>query len=251
MLTALIILSLLANAAAVTLFLCKKAKPAWIAFSVAWVLGIATFVTNWLSCGHAPFANMFHVLAFLPLALLPTLVFFSFTERELSWMNAAFPALACVAGIGTLFMDRTADWSLNPALKSPFFVPHVMSYCFSYALCGVAFLMGIAFFVKKENRDRCLSASHALIRLAVPFMTLGLCLGAIWAEQAWGIYWSWDAKETFSLVTWLTYLGFLHLLKTKHHKTVANVVQMIGFVMLLGTFFGVNLLTSVHAYALS
>jgi len=251
MITALLTLSAVANGASALLFRRKNEKAARLLFVAAWLISALTFAVNWVQSGHAPFANMVQVLAFLPLALLPTYVFFYFFERDMAWMSAAFPALACVPIIGTLFMDRTADWSLNPALDSPFFVPHVMSYCFSYALCGVAFLMGIAFFFLGEKRDRCLEAIHALIRLAVPFMTLGLCLGALWAEQAWGIYWSWDAKETFSLVTWLIYLGFLHLRKQKHNKTLANILQMLGFIALLGTFFGVNLLTSVHAYAIA
>lgn len=249
--TVLLALSLLLNVVAVVLFLWKKRRPAWISFVVGWGVTATVFLVNWRASGHPPFANMYHVLAVLPLCLLPFLVYLRKTDPELMWMSAAFPGLAAISLLGTLFMGRDSDWSLNPALDSPFFVPHVMSYCIAYALCGVAFVMGIAFFVSPRNRDRCLDASHELVRLAIPFMTLGMCLGAIWAEQAWGIYWSWDAKETFSLATWLVYLGFLHMRRIKHNKTLANVVQMIGFIVLLGTFFGVNLLTSIHAYAIS
>ncbi len=249
--TVMLTFSFLFHGGAALLFLWNKTKPAWVAFFAGWLLTALTFTVNWTVTGHPPFANMYHVLAVLPLCLLPFLLYLWKTDREQRWLSAAFPALGAVALVGTLFVDRQADWSLNPALDSPFFVPHVMSYCISYALCGVAFVLGIAFFVHPDNRDKCLKASHELVRMALPFMTMGMCLGAIWAEQAWGMYWSWDAKETFSLATWLTYLGFLHMRKTKHNPILANTVQLIGFIVLLGTFFGVNLLTSIHAYAIS
>lgn len=246
--TALIIAGAAGYFASAVLFAAKKPRAAQPFFVSAWTVNAVIFIINWVSGGHAPFANMYHVLSVLPLVVLPIELFLAKTEPGLDWMKWAFPSLCGISLVGTLFMDRSLDWSLNPALDSPFFVPHVISYCVAYAMCGVSFIMGIMFFASSEKKDRCLSAAHELIRIAVPFMTLGMCLGAVWAEEAWGIYWAWDAKETFSLVTWLIYLGFLHLMRTKHRSTVANIVQMVGFIALLGTFFGVNLLNSVHAY---
>lgn len=230
-------------------FFIKNARRTGFAFTIsAWVCSVIIFIIHWAVSGHPPFANMYHVLAALPLVLMPMLAYVSHAEPEFNWISWSFPALAVIPLVGTLFMDNSLDWSLNPALDSPFFVPHVLAYCIAYAMSALAFIMGAVYFIDRKKKDRYLDAAHEFVRMAVPFMTLGMCLGAIWAEQAWGIYWSWDAKETFSLATWLTYLGFLHLMKTKHSKTFANVIQMIGFIVLLGTFFGVNLLNSIHAY---
>ena len=236
------------NVASAVLFFKNLRKNAFFQFSLGWTCSVIIFVIHWVVSGHPPFANMYHVLAALPLVLMPMLAYVSYAEPEFNWISWAFPALAVVPLVGTLFMDNDLDWSLNPALDSPFFVPHVLAYCIAYAMAALAFIMGIVYFADRKNKDRYLDAAHEFIRISIPFMTLGMCLGAIWAEQAWGIYWSWDAKETFSLATWLTYLGFLHLMKTKHNKILANVIQMIGFIVLLGTFFGVNLLNSIHAY---
>lgn len=240
--------ALVINAVAAFLLYKGLRRKGFILFSIAWACSLTVFIINWAASGHPPFANMYHVLAALPLVLMPMLAYVSHTEPEFDWISWVFPALAVVALVGTLFMDNSLDWSLNPALDSPFFVPHVLAYCISYAMSALAFIMGIVYFIDRKNAERYLDAAHEFTRISVPFMTLGMCLGAIWAEQAWGIYWSWDAKETFSLATWLTYLGFLHLMKQKHSKTLANIIQMIGFIILLGTFFGVNLLNSVHAY---
>lgn len=244
----LVIAAIVLNLTAVYLFLKNARRAAFAVTLSAWICSLIIFVIQWMSSGHPPFANMYHVLAALPLVITPLLVYVSYAEKEFKWISWVFPALAAVSLIGTLFMDNELDWSLNPALDSPFFVPHVLAYCIAYAMSGLAFIMGISYFADRKNSDRYLDAAHEFIRIATPFMTLGMCLGAIWAEQAWGIYWSWDAKETFSLATWLTYLGFLHLMKQKHSKTFANIIQMIGFIVLLGTFFGVNLLNSIHAY---
>jgi cytochrome c-type biogenesis protein CcsB len=84
-----------------------------------------------------------------------------------------------------------------------------------------------------------------------PIFTLGgLIFGAIWADQAWGVYWSWDPKETWSLITWLVYAFYLHarlLRGWRGHKTA--VVSIIGFIAVIFTYLGVNLLLSgLHSY---
>jgi cytochrome c-type biogenesis protein CcsB len=93
--------------------------------------------------------------------------------------------------------------------------------------------------------------TYKSIAIGFPIFTLGgLIFGAIWADQAWGVYWSWDPKETWSLITWLVYAFFLHarlLRGWKGHKI--SIVAVIGFVAVIFTYLGVNLLLSgLHAY---
>jgi cytochrome c-type biogenesis protein CcsB len=82
-------------------------------------------------------------------------------------------------------------------------------------------------------------------------MTLGIITGAIWADRAWGAYWSWDPKETWALITWFLYAALLHgRLAVGWRGRKAAVLAIIGFVLLLFTFLGVNLLLSgLHSYS--
>jgi cytochrome c-type biogenesis protein CcsB len=93
--------------------------------------------------------------------------------------------------------------------------------------------------------------TYKSIAIGFPIFTLGgLIFGAIWADQAWGVYWSWDPKETWSLITWWVYAFFLHarlLRGWRGHKI--SVVAVIGFAAVIFTYLGVNLLLSgLHAY---
>ena len=84
-------------------------------------------------------------------------------------------------------------------------------------------------------------------------MTFGMLSGALWAEEAWGIYWSWDAKETWALVTWSAYLIYFHCRMSPRFKPYATVAQILAFIFLLITFLVVNLLPKMgsllHSYA--
>jgi ABC-type transport system involved in cytochrome c biogenesis permease subunit len=155
-------------------------------------------------------------------------------------------------------MSREVVWNMMPALRSPWFVPHVSSYMLSYALAAVAFAVTVtAFFKKRFSRvEDVLSyedAAHELIRLALPFMTFGLFSGAIWAEEAWGAYWSWDSKETWSLITWTLYFIFIHCRRHSALRRFAGTAHVLAFFALLSTFFLVNLLprlaSLLHSYA--
>lgn len=105
-----------------------------------------------------------------------------------------------------------------------------------------------AFSLAPETLDE---ITYKSIAVGFPIFTIGgLIFGAIWADQAWGVYWSWDPKETWSLITWFAYAFYLHsrLLRGWRGKKAA-VVAVIGFVMVIFTYLGVNLLLSgLHSY---
>jgi cytochrome c-type biogenesis protein CcsB len=140
---------------------------------------------------------------------------------------------------------------------------HVTSLLISYSCFLLAFVFGILFFMKDltGNRPGVLPRADAFEYLAYrsvqvgwPLLTLGIFLGAVWANTAWGSFWSWDPKETWALITWLTYTVYLHLrinLGWTGRKSVA--AGMVGFVMVLITYFGVNYLPALasplHSYA--
>ncbi len=93
--------------------------------------------------------------------------------------------------------------------------------------------------------------TYKSIAIGFPIFTLGgLIFGAVWADQAWGVYWSWDPKETWSLITWFIYAFYLHsrMIRGWRGKKVA-IVAVVGFMAVIFTYLGVNLLLSgLHAY---
>ncbi len=92
-----------------------------------------------------------------------------------------------------------------------------------------------------------------VVTLAFPFLTFGLALGAIWAEDAWGQYWSWDAKETWALITWFMYAIYFHCKRSPVFKDKETAIHLLAFLALLITFIAVSLLpkmaSSMHGYA--
>lgn len=151
-------------------------------------------------------------------------------------------------------LDRT----LMPALRSPWFVPHVVVYMVSYAALGLACGAALGGWIRAWRAGRAPVESDAalarlLVRLAIPFLTLGLAFGALWAKEAWGHYWTWDPKETWAFLTWAAYLCLLHV-DRERGLTPRQALLGIGaaFVVVLGCWFLVNELpsaqASVHTY---
>jgi ABC-type transport system involved in cytochrome c biogenesis permease subunit len=140
-----------------------------------------------------------------------------------------------------------------PALRSGWLVLHVSLSFIGESFFVAAFIASIAFLLskdgeKKSGYDR---VTYTAIAAGYPIFTAGaLVFGAIWAEQAWGSWWSWDPKEIWALVTWLSYTAYLHLrLVRKRKDALPSIVAALGFLCALFTFFGVNfLLSGLHAY---
>ena len=93
--------------------------------------------------------------------------------------------------------------------------------------------------------------NYKSIAVGFPLLSLGIITGAAWANYAWGTYWSWDPKETWSLITWFIYAAYLHARFTRGwHGTRAAVLSILGFTAVIFTYFGVNfLLSGLHSYA--
>ncbi|MBN1673292.1 MAG: cytochrome c biogenesis protein CcsA [Kiritimatiellae bacterium] len=226
----------------------------------AWLGNAAVFVLNGLACGEPPLGNMYHVVVFLALCFLPLYLVLA-RKEGLAWVHAWFALTAALPLVGALFMRRDTLWRRMPALQSPWFVPHVVGYMIAYSLAGVAFALTVAGLVKQQTarqngaelHARYRRASYQTARLGFPFMTFGLLSGALWAEEAWGAYWSWDTKETWSLITWILYLIYFHCRRTPSLRRYAPLVQVLAFLALLITFLVVNLFpllgSVLHSYA--
>jgi ABC-type transport system involved in cytochrome c biogenesis permease subunit len=144
-----------------------------------------------------------------------------------------------------------------PALRSLWLVAHVSFSFVGESFFVVSFVSALAFiFARSEEKRRAYDrVTYTSIAVGYPIFTAGaLIFGAIWAEQAWGSWWSWDPKETWALVTWLVYTAYLHIRFAKRrsgakHRTISAIVAVVGFLCTIFTFFGVNyLLPGLHSY---
>jgi ABC-type transport system involved in cytochrome c biogenesis permease subunit len=139
-----------------------------------------------------------------------------------------------------------------PALQSSWFAPHVTVYIFSFILLGAATLLALyLLFIRKSARDIDLQRMDYLVYTGVAFFTFGMLFGALWAQEAWGHYWSWDPKETWSAVTWLCYLLYIHYRKLlPANWRTACVILLFAFLSLQICWWGVNYLPSAKGRSL-
>ena len=144
-----------------------------------------------------------------------------------------------------------------PALQSPWFSPHVIIYMFSYAILGAVTLIAIYYLLKEKKltaKDKLMEMTDNLVYVGTAFITIGMLLGAIWAKEAWGHYWSWDPKETWAAATWISYLIYIHIrLRKGVSNRIAMIVVVVSFIILQMCWWGLNYLPSaqqsIHVYS--
>jgi len=155
---------------------------------------------------------------------------------------------------------------LIPALKSNWLLIHVSTSFLAYGAFALSFGISLMYLVKMKNGEKKVNGglgailpdaglldeySYKAILVGFPLLTLGILTGAVWAHYAWGSYWSWDPKETWSLIVWLIYAGFLHarIIGGWRGKRTA-LISVIGFLGVIFLYLGVNLLLSgLHSYS--
>ena len=238
------------SAAAAVLSLSDKRRLA-VTFSTASLLSLASFIALlWISLERPPLRTMGETrLWYSFFALISGL--FTYMRWRYKWILSFSTVLATVFIIINILKPEIHDQSLMPALQSPWFIPHVTVYMFSYSLMGCAFLIAV-YGLFNPQKDM-LDAADTLIYIGTAFLTFGMLSGAIWAKEAWGHYWSWDPKETWALVTWLSYLLYMHLrIMGKVSRKTLYLLLIFSFLCLQMCWWGVNYLPaaqdSVHVY---
>lgn len=223
--------------------------------SALWVTGTAIntviVISNWAINGYMPFVSMYQVLTFLGLTY--SFVYIYISRRFHSeFLRPYFILFQTIIITGVFFMGKTAAvWTFPPALQSVYFIPHVLSYMISYTLVAVsALICVISFFLKGENRLRHEKAVYHLVITAFPFMVLGMLLGALWANACWGNFWSWDLKETWSLLTTMTLSVYLHFRRTVAFGKYSGLLVIFAFIFEIITLFFIGMFddSSIHSY---
>ena len=227
------------------------------------ILGIAA---RWVLSGRAPLSNMYESFVFATAGMILVAIVFELANR---------PLLAGLgAGIlGFIFMVLahkapifdSAIRPLVPALQSSWLTYHVVTIMLSYSAFALSFFVSLCYLLKDalggdESRfsllRRLLSLrtldvlNYKIIAVGFPLLTVGIILGAVWANTAWGRPWGFDPKEMWSAITWLIYAVYLHVRYFAGWKgRRAAVLAIIGFGAVLFTYLGVNfLLPSLHSY---
>jgi len=237
------------------------AKVAVILQTAGFILHTAALIVRGVGAGRLPLTNQYEFATSFAWGL--CLVSLIFVYRYKFHVLGAFAAPVIFLIIGYAAMQSKDVHELMPALRSNWLGFHVSSAIIGYGGFGVSFVLGIIFLMREYMKDQSFLDRHVPSRekldliayrsvsLGLLFLTFCILTGAIWAERAWGSYWSWDPKETWSLITWIIYAAYLHLRINRGWKgKAAAVFAVIGFIAVLFTYIGVNtFLPGVHSYA--
>jgi cytochrome c-type biogenesis protein CcsB len=237
------------------------AKVAVILQTAGFILHTAALIVRGIGAGRLPLTNQYEFATSFAWGL--CLVSLIFVYRYKFHVLGAFAAPVIFLIIGYAAMQSKDVHELMPALRSNWLGFHVSSAIIGYGGFGVSFVLGIIFLMREYMKDQSFLDRHVPSRekldliayrsvsLGLLFLTFCILTGAIWAERAWGSYWSWDPKETWSLITWIIYAAYLHLRINRGWKgKAAAVFAVIGFIAVLFTYIGVNtFLPGVHSYA--
>ena len=230
--------------------LCNHRTLALITSSLAVAVLTAFVAILWLNLERPPMRTMGETRLWYSLFLLVAGVV-TYARWRFRWILSFSALLSTVFMVINCLRPELHDKGLMPALQSAWFMPHVAVYMFSYALLGVATLMAIYHLIKRN--DSILPAIENLLGGGIALFTVGMLTGALWAKQAWGEYWSWDAKEAWAAATWFIYQGAIHLrlMRPRAVKTFC-LLLIVGFLSLQMCWYGVNYLPSasksVHSY---
>lgn len=230
----------------------------------------AAVVFRWVeshrqNMGHAPFSNLYESMVFFSW----TIVFIcALSVRKLQnrVLGTVVMPMAFLALASTSLMNQEIQ-PLVPALQSNWLTAHVITCFLGYAAFAVAFGANLLYLGRTSEKGKKASDggfwarlpapevldefSYRIIAVGFPMLTLGIITGAAWADSAWGSYWSWDPKETWSLIVWFIYAGYLHARIVRGWRGRRSAwLSVVGFCATLFCYLGVNLLLfGLHSYA--
>jgi cytochrome c-type biogenesis protein CcsB len=234
---------------------------------VALSLHVGSIVLRGIAASRPPWGNMYEFVSVTCAAgVLAALVVLRSTQLRTLWLFVLVPTLILLFVAGTVLYADAAP--VVPALQSYWLPVHVSIVSLG---SGVFLISGVAsalFLIRMKHPEASGSrASRIVARLpsaqtldivaykttifACPLFGVGVILGAIWAEAAWGRFWGWDPKETVSFITWIVYASYLHARATSGWRnTRAAWINIAGFVAMLFNLFIINMVVSgLHSYA--
>lgn len=218
---------------------------------LAWFCNLLILAMRTKILGRLPLVSGYDFLLIFTLIMV---VMFIINSLKTSLKTAGGPVMM-VASLSLLtavfFMSNQSGDAvpLAPVLKSPWLTVHVLTAAMAYGGFALAAVLAIAQLKNIDSMED--DPVYRIVAFSFILLSLSIVLGAIWAEQAWGSYWSWDPKETWALITWITYATYLHLHQQRSWRgKPANFLVVAGFIIILFTFFGVSYFFSgMHSYS--
>jgi cytochrome c-type biogenesis protein CcsB len=232
------------------------------------ILGFTGMMVRWYESyligadiGHIPVSNLYEV--FILFSMITALFYLYYEQRYQTRQLGPFVLLVISAAVGfllwyTVSRDAADIQPLVPALQSWWMKIHVPANFIGYGTFALSAMVGAAYLLKSHGylADRLPSLEvlddvmYKAISVGFAFFTVATILGALWAAEAWGGYWSWDPKETWALIVWLNYAAWLHMrLMSGLRGRVAAWWALVGLVVTTFAFLGVNMfLSGLHSY---
>jgi cytochrome c-type biogenesis protein CcsB len=232
------------------------------------VLGFTGMMVRWYESylvgadvGHIPVSNLYEV--FILFSMITALFYLYYEQRYATRQLGPFVLLVISAAVGfllwyTVARDAAEIQPLVPALQSWWMKIHVPANFIGYGTFALAAMVGSAYLLKSHGYlvDRLPSLEvlddvmYKAISVGFAFFTVATILGALWAAEAWGGYWSWDPKETWALIVWLNYAAWLHMrLMSGLRGRAAAWWALVGLLVTTFAFLGVNMfLSGLHSY---
>ena len=251
------------------------------------ILFALTLLMRWIGESYFPLSNLYESLIFLSWGISTIHLFIEFQTKSRLIGSIATPIMFFLSGFSSLTLptDMQKALPLVPSLQSNWLMMHVTMMMISYSTLIVGSLLSLlylAFITFSSKKNQSITSevkveianftqetivakptyskqsllqtvdiwSYRIIGLGFPFLTIGIISGAVWANEAWGSYWSWDPKETWALITWLVFAIYLHsrLLKGWQGKQAA-ILGSVGFFVIWICYLGVNFLgKGLHSY---
>ena len=238
-------------------------KSAVTAVFIGFISHTLALVTRYIEAGHTPVTNLHESLSFFAWMVIGMLLIVSL-KYKIKVLGAFLTPIAVVLMLFAYALPKEII-PLAPVLKSFWHPFHVIFAFLGNAIFALAFCCGVMYLVQEHQlKSKRIGAitqrlpslkvlddlNYQSLTYGFPLLTLGIITGAIWAEYAWGRYWNWDPKETWSLITWLLYAALLHQRLTVGWRgRKAAIMAILGFLAALFTFLGVNLLLpGLHTY---
>jgi len=266
-----------AYAAAVFFYLLHFIRPKVRAFQMgssvaliaAALLQTVVIIIRTTLKGAPPFQSLYESLAWF--AWMTVVAYLIIEWRRRVRIPGFFVSLVAGGAVLYALLGQSPEIKpMFPALQSTWFFWHVAIAFGSYAIFVVAFAVEISYLIQiglwklgvtldyglsRENIQRFHRSVHQLVLFGFPMLTFGIMSGAAWANEAWGVYWQWDPKETWSLITWFMFALYLHTrVRPTWRGAPSTVIMLLAFACMVTTFVGVSWLAklfgipSLHLY---
>ncbi len=219
---------------------------------------------RYVEAGYTPVTNLHESLSFFAWMIIGVLLIANL-KYKIKVLGAFLTCIALILMLFALALPKEI-LPLAPVLRSFWHPFHVFFAFLGNAIFTLAFCCGVIYLIQEHQlKSKKMGAvakrlpslkvlddlNYQSLTFGFPCLTLGIITGAVWAEYAWGRYWGWDPKETWSLITWFLYAAMLHQRLTVGWRgRKAAIMAIIGFLAVLFTFLGVNLLLpGLHTYS--